>query len=48
MQISVKIKQRCLACKNKIKKGELIIIKKDGTIIHDDCLRILKKRKTIA
>jgi len=43
MQISMKIKQRCLVCKKKLKKDDLIFIRKDNTVIHEQCLRELKK-----
>ena len=44
MQISIKIKQRCLACKEKIQKGDVIYIRKDNTVICDKCFRELRKK----
>lgn len=45
MQVVLKIKQRCGICTHKIKKGDTILIKKDNTVVHKDCLDELKKKK---
>ena len=44
MQIAIKIKQRCLLCKHKIKKDDVILIRKNGTVVHDSCAKEVKKR----
>jgi len=38
MKISIKINQRCLFCKKKLKKGDAICIRKDNTVLHKDCI----------
>lgn len=43
MKISIKIKQRCLVCKDKLSVGEEICIQKDNTVIHKKCIPRLKE-----
>jgi len=44
MQVSMKIKQRCLVCKEKLKKGDVIFIQKNNTVLCEKCVRDLKKK----
>ena len=44
MLIKTKIKNKCLVCKQKLKKGEEITIVKNGVVIHSKgCVDKLKK-----